>query len=79
MVEAARKYNRIVQAGICYRSSKAVKEGIKFIHDGKLGKVYMAKGITYRYRETIGKVADSPVPEGLHWDLFLGPAPLSSI
>lgn len=75
MVEAARKYNRIVQAGICYRDSKAVKEGIKFVHDGKLGKVYMAKGITYRYRESIGKVADSPIPEGLHWDLFLGPAP----
>ena len=75
MVEAARKYNRIVQAGICYRSSKAVKEGIKFVHDGKLGKVYMAKGITYRYRESIGKVADSTVPEGLHWDNFLGPAP----
>lgn len=75
MVEAARKYNRIVQAGICYRSSKAVKEGIKFVHDGKLGKVYMAKGVTYRYRESIGKVADSPVPEGLHWDNFLGPAP----
>jgi predicted dehydrogenase len=76
MVEAARKYNRIVQAGICYRDSKAVKEGIKFIHDGKLGKVYMAKGVTYRYRDSIGKVPDSPVPEGLHWDLFLGPAPL---
>jgi predicted dehydrogenase len=75
MVEAARKYNRIVQAGICYRSSKAVKEGIKFIHDGKLGKVYMAKGITNRYRESIGRVADSPVPEGLNWDLFLGPSP----
>jgi predicted dehydrogenase len=75
MVEAARKYNRIVQAGICYRDSKAVKEGIQFVHAGKLGKIYMARGITYRYRVSIGKIADSPVPEGLHWDLFLGPAP----
>jgi predicted dehydrogenase len=75
MVDAARKYNRIVQAGICYRSSRAVQEGIRFVHDGKLGKVYMAKGITYRYRESIGRVADSPIPEGLHWDNFLGPAP----
>jgi predicted dehydrogenase len=75
MVEAARKYNRIVQSGICYRSSKAVKEGIKFVHDGKLGKVYMAKGITYRYRVPIEHIPDSPVPEGVHWDLFLGPAP----
>lgn len=75
MVEAARKYNRIVQSGICYRSSKAVKEGIKFVHDGKMGKIYMAKGITYRYRVSIEKVPDTPVPEGVHWDLFLGPAP----
>jgi len=75
MVQAARKYKRIVQSGICYRSSKAVKEGIKFVHDGKLGKVYMAKGITYRYRVPIGHITDSPIPEGVHWDLFLGPAP----
>lgn len=75
MVEAARKYNRIVQSGICYRSSKAVKEGIRFIHDGGLGKVFMAKGVTYRYRVPIEKVADSPVPEGVNWDMFLGPAP----
>ncbi len=75
MVQAARKYNRIVQSGICYRSSKAVKEGIKFVHDGKMGKIYMAKGVTYRYRVPIDHVPDTPVPEGVHWDLFLGPAP----
>jgi predicted dehydrogenase len=75
MVDAARKYNRIVQSGICYRSSKAVKEGIQFVHDGKLGKVYMAKGITYRFRVPIEHVPDSTIPEGVHWDLFLGPAP----
>ena len=75
MVEAARKYNRIVQSGICYRSSKAVREGIKFVHDGKLGKVYMAKGTTYRYRVPIEHIPDSPIPDGVHWDLFLGPAP----
>lgn len=76
MVEAAEKYNRIVQSGICYRSSVAVKEGIKFIRDGKLGNVYMARGITWRYREPIGSFPDSQVPEGVHWDLFLGPAPM---
>jgi predicted dehydrogenase len=75
MVEAARKYNRIVQAGICYRSSKSVKEAVKFIADGKLGKVYMAKGLVYSFRPTIGKTPDAPIPEGVHWDMFLGPAP----
>ncbi len=75
MVEAARKYNRIVQAGICYRSSRAVREGVKFIADGKLGKVYMAKGLVYSYRRTIEHTPDSPIPEGVNWDRFLGPAP----
>ena len=75
MVEATMKYNRIVQSGICYRSSQAVKEGIKLIHDGILGKTYMARGITWRYRENIGIFPDSPVPDGVHWDMFLGPAP----
>lgn len=76
MVEATEKYNRIVQSGICYRSSRAVKEGIKLIQDGILGDVYMARGITWRYREPIGIFPDGPVPEGVNWDLFLGPAPM---
>ncbi len=75
MVEAARKYNRIVQAGICYRSSRAVKAGVKFIAEGKLGKVYMARGIVYGPRVSIGHTPDSPIPEGVNWDAFLGPAP----
>lgn len=75
MVQAARKHDRIVQAGIAWRSSNAVKAAAQFIRDGKLGKVYMAKGIVYSYRPSIGHVADSPIPAGVHWDLFLGPAP----
>ncbi len=75
MVEAAAKYDRIVQAGICYRSSSAVKEGIGLIREGILGKPYMARGITYRYRVPIGVFPDGPVPDGVNWDMFLGPAP----
>jgi predicted dehydrogenase len=40
-----------------------------------MGKVYMAKGLVYSYRPTIEHTPDSPIPEGVHWDLFLGPAP----
>jgi predicted dehydrogenase len=75
MIAAARKYDRIVQNGITWRSSKASKAGVKFIADGKLGNVYMARGIVYRHRESIGHVEDSPIPEGVDWDKFLGPAP----
>jgi len=75
MIEAARKYNRVVQNGINPRSSHANKEAVKFIQEGKLGKVYMARGVVYRHRTTIGHVEDSPIPPGVHWDTFLGPAP----
>lgn len=75
MIAAARKYKRVVQNGINPRSSKANKEAVKFIQEGRLGKVYMARGIVYRHRASIGHVDDSPIPQGVHWDTFLGPAP----
>ena len=75
MVQAARKYNRVVQVGTQSRSSKVTQEAIKFIRDGKLGKIYMGRGIVYGHRGNIGHVKDSPIPEGVHWDRFLGPAP----
>jgi len=75
MVQAARKYNRVVQTGTGSRSSRIVIEAIKFIHEGKLGDIYMGRGIVYGFRGNIGHVKDSPIPERVHWDLFLGPAP----
>ena len=75
MVDAARKYNRVVQVGTNYRSDVTQKEAMKFIRDGGIGDVYMAKCCIYGARESIGHAKDSPVPEGVNWDLFLGPAP----
>ena len=75
MVQAARKYSRVVQCGTQSRSSPVVHEAIRQIRKGVLGEVYMAKAFVYRYRENIGHKDDSPIPEGVHWDLFLGPAP----
>lgn len=75
MVQAARKYNRVVQTGTNGRSSRVVREAIKFLQEGKLGKLYMGRGVIFGFRDNIGHVKDSPIPEGVHWDLFLGPAP----
>jgi predicted dehydrogenase len=75
MVEAARKYGRIVQGGMNMRAEPSVRAAMKFLHDGKLGNIYMAKGVCFKPRDSIGFVKDSKVPEGVHWDLFLGPAP----
>jgi predicted dehydrogenase len=44
--------------------------------DGVIGDIYMGRGTVYRHRPSIWKVADSPVPAGVNWDLFRGPAPM---
>lgn len=74
MVEAARKYNRIVACGMQNRSIFGVRKAMQFLHEGKLGDVYMAKGLCFKPRDTIGKELDAPVPEGLDWNMWLGPA-----
>ncbi len=75
MVAAARKYSRIVQVGHQSRSIAHKMEAMKLLHDGVIGKVYLAKGLCYKRRLSIGRKPDSPVPAGVDWDMFLGPAP----
>ncbi|HEY2931574.1 MAG TPA: Gfo/Idh/MocA family oxidoreductase [Acidobacteriota bacterium] len=74
MVDAARKYNRIVQVGMQSRSRGTVRAAMKFLHEGGIGDIYMAKGLCFKPRDTIGKKPDSPVPPGVHYDLWLGAA-----
>lgn len=74
LVEAAAKYNRIVQHGVQLRSSVAIQEAIQHLRDGLIGKVYMARGTVYKWRADIGNQGPSPVPQGLNWDLWQGPA-----
>jgi predicted dehydrogenase len=76
IVNAARKYNRLVEAGTQNRSNPSVQAAMKFLHDGGIGDVYMAKGLCFKPRDTIGHKADSTAPAGVHYDLWLGPAPL---
>ena len=75
MVEAARKYNRIVQAGLNRRSIDRNRSGVRFVQQGSLGPAYRAKAVVFRPRTSIGKAQESSIPEGVNWDLFLGPAP----
>jgi predicted dehydrogenase len=76
MIEAAYKYNRIVQHGVQLRSSVAIREAMKHLEDGLIGRVYMARGLVYRWRVDIGDKGISQTPEGLDYDLWTGPAPL---
>lgn len=80
MVEAARKYNRIVQAGTQQRSCPAVQECAKDVQSGMFGKVQWVHCSVLSAREPIGKVAGpTPVPEGVDYELWAGPAPKTPI
>jgi predicted dehydrogenase len=76
MIAAARRYNRIVAVGTQRRSGGVLAKAVSFLRDGGLGKVYAGKTVIYRPRQPIGVTADSPVPPGVHYDMWLGPAPL---
>ena len=60
IVAAARKYQRIVQHGTNSRSTVALREGMRHLRDGLLGDVYMARGLCFGIRDTIG--AHSGIP-----------------
>jgi predicted dehydrogenase len=75
MVEAARKYERRVQVGMNNRSSANVREAIKFLHDGGIGDLYMARALCYKARDSYGMAPDSEPPEMFHYERWLGPAP----
>jgi predicted dehydrogenase len=80
IVEAARKYNKIVQTGTQIRSSRGIREAMEFIHNGGLGKVKLARGLCYKRRASIGKVdGPQPIPATVDYDLWTGPAPLTPL
>jgi predicted dehydrogenase len=76
LVKAAQKYNRIVQHGTNSRSDEAIIEEVQKLRDGLIGEVYLARGLCFNWRNTIGHTPVEPVPEGVHYDLWTGPAPL---
>jgi predicted dehydrogenase len=70
----AKKYNRVVQHGTNSRSAIA-REAIQKMRDGLIGDVYMARGLCFKWRDTIGRTPVEPVPAGVDYNLWLGPAP----
>jgi predicted dehydrogenase len=77
MVEAAHKYQRIVGVGSQNRSDTGLLPFAEYLKTGALGKVTLARGISYNARLSIGKVAGpQPIPATCDYNLFQGPAPL---
>ena len=74
MVNAARRNKRIVQLGTQSRSRPSTIRAIEYIRSGKIGKVLMAKAWDVQLRDHIGHKEDSPVPKGVDFDTWTGPA-----
>jgi predicted dehydrogenase len=77
MVDVAKETGRITQVGLHRRSAPFVMEAVKFLQGGGIGEITVAKAYHLRNESPmgIGNPADGPPPEGLDWDLWLGPAP----
>ncbi|MBV8819058.1 MAG: Gfo/Idh/MocA family oxidoreductase [Acidobacteriaceae bacterium] len=77
MVQAARKYNRVVQAGTMQRSAKHFQKAVEIVKNGDLGKITFVRTWNYglEKEEGYGNPPDGPAPETLNWDMWLGPAP----
>lgn len=77
LVAAAKKYNRVVQAGVQIRSGEGLREAVEWVRDGNLGKIICSRGLCYKRRDSIGKTfGPQPIPASINYDLWTGPAPL---
>lgn len=74
LVQAAASTKRVCQHGTQIRSHAGLQEAMQLLRDGVIGEVYMAKGLCYKWRNTIGKTPETPPPAGVHYDVWLGPA-----
>jgi predicted dehydrogenase len=76
MVEAARKHERVVQVGTQNRSAPYCYEAAEYARSREFGDIRFVRVMNSKQREPIGRPADSTPPDGVDYDLWLGPAPL---
>ena len=80
VVEAARRYGRIVQSGLQGRSSTGVAEALAWTRAGNLGTIRIARGLCYAERPSIGNVQEAQkIPDQVDYDMWCGPAPLQAL
>lgn len=79
IVQAARKYGKIVQTGTQCRSAQGSIDGVEFAKSGKIGEVKLARGLCYKRRPSIGAKGNYDVPASVDYDLWCGPAPLDTL
>ncbi len=74
LVAAAKKYKRMCQVGTQCRSSQAIIDAMKFIHDGGIGEVKFARGLCYKRRRSIGALGSYDIPAEVDFNIWSGPA-----
>jgi predicted dehydrogenase len=75
MIAAQQKYQKVVQVGQWQRSQKHFADAIAYVHSGKLGNIRLVKAWAYQgWMKAIPTTPDSPVPEGVDYNMWLGPA-----
>lgn len=76
MEKAAVRYQKIYQVGMWQRSDKHWQDAVAFVHSGKLGKIRTVRTWSYQgWMKSIPVKPDSPVPAGVDYNFWLGPAP----
>ncbi len=75
MIEAARKYKRVVQVGMQTRSAPYAKDALEQIRSGKLGDVHLIRVFNMMQHPPMKQGSVQPVPQGFDYDLWCGPAP----
>ncbi|HTL56153.1 MAG TPA: Gfo/Idh/MocA family oxidoreductase [Candidatus Limnocylindrales bacterium] len=75
MIEASRKYERVVQVGTQSRSAPYLREAVEWIRAGKLGDVLLVRVFNMMQQALHKSLREQPVPEGFDYDLWCGPAP----
>ena len=77
MQKAVKKHGKIVQVGQWQRSQPHFVDAINFVKSGKLGRIRACKAWSFvDWKGSVPKVPDTPVPAGVDYNMWLGPAPL---
>jgi len=76
MEKAVGRYGKVVQVGQWQRSDPHWQDAVAYVHSGKLGKIRTVRAWSYQgWMKSVPAVPDSPVPNGVDYDFWLGPAP----
>jgi predicted dehydrogenase len=79
IVQAARRYGRVCQAGMQCRSNRGAIDAMRYVHQGHIGQVRVARSLCYRRRTGIGSPGRFHPPASVNYDLWLGPAAMAPL